>query len=84
MTVYPFYTHPLSPRAESCSSKYRAKPGCLVLGLGGMDHESIWLSCPDFAYGFLSRQALEGRQLPVEVVGSDEVAEVPVDLLGVS
>jgi len=49
-----------------------------------IEYETLWFSCPDFADGVVRRQALEGRQSPVEVVGSDEVAEVPVDLLGVS
>ena len=41
----------------------------------------LWFVCPDFADGFVWREALEGLQSSAEVIGLDEVGEVTADLV---
>ena len=46
-----------------------------------VERESFWLGCPGFADCFVGREAFEGLQLSAEVIGLDEVGEVPAELV---
>ena len=43
--------------------------------------ESFWFDCPGFADGFVWCEALEGLQSSAEVIGVDEVGEMPAELV---
>ena len=46
-----------------------------------VERESYWFGCPCFADGFVGGETLEGLQSAAEVVGVDEVVEVPAELV---
>lgn len=55
---------------------------CLVPAFGEpVNHEPFGLDCPLLADEFVRREALEGLQPSSEVVGGDEVGEMPFELV---
>src|ERR1700732_1736303 len=49
--------------------------------MGWVECKSAWLLGPEFADGFVGREALEGLESSGEVIGCDEVGQVRFELL---
>ena len=46
-----------------------------------IEFESLWFDCPSFADELVGCESFEGLQSPSEIVGADEVGEMPAELI---